>query len=128
MEENKVTKQEPTQEEMIQLLSQTIIKQDKRIKEAEEALTKTQEELQLAMKENSELRQEYAKPMAMPVIDKEEIIHDYLKKELKYAETKVVELRHHLADYPEDKYSKVDLQNCLLHINYLRAAIRRLYL
>jgi hypothetical protein len=121
-------KQEPTQEEMIQLLSQTIIQQDKRIKEAEEALTKTQEELNLAMKENSELKEEYAKPMAMPVIDKEDIIQDYLNKELKYAETKVKELRYHLADYPEDEYSKVDLQNCLLHINYLRAALRRLYL
>ena len=112
MEENKVTKQEPTQKEMIQLLSQTIIKQDTEIKKLKEEL-------------NEELNK---KSMAMPVIDEEEILERYLKKELRYAETKVVELRHHLADYPEDNYSKVDLQNCLLHINYLRAALRRLYL
>jgi hypothetical protein len=53
-------------------------------------------------------------------------IHTYLSYELDYAECKVQELRHHLADYPEDGYSCTDLQNCLLHINYLKAMIRRL--
>ena len=54
------------------------------------------------------------------------MIHSYLYNELQYAEAKVNELRHHLADYPEDGYSHTDLQNCLLHINYLKAMIRRL--
>lgn len=53
-------------------------------------------------------------------------IRTYLSYELDYAECKVKELRHHLADYPEDGYSHTDLQNCLLHINYLKAMIRRL--
>ena len=56
------------------------------------------------------------------------VILDYLHEELDYAKLKVKELRHHLADYPEDNYSKTDLDNCLLHINYLKAMMRRIKL
>lgn len=119
-------KQEPSQEEMIGLLSQTIIKQNEQIKQAEEALTKTKEELALAMKEISVLREKLLEPIKIEPLNEQNIIISYLKNEMLYAETKVKELRHHLADYPEDGYSQVDLQNCLLHINYLKAALRRI--
>lgn len=107
MEENKVINQEPTQEDMIQLLSQTIIKQDAEIKE---------------------LKAELSKPSELSEEDEKVLIHNYLLKQQEYAECKVKELRHHLADYPEDDYSKTDLQNTLLHLNFIRAMIRRLYL
>ena len=100
-------KHEPTQEEMIQLLSQTIVQQDAEIKE---------------------LKDKLARPSEPSDEDEKVIIHNYLLKQQDYAECKIKELRHHLADYPEDEYSKVDLQNCLLQLNYLRAMIRRLYL
>lgn len=105
-EQREVT--QPSQEELVNLLSQTVLQQEETIKK---------------------LKEELASPRTVePVIDETPIIDWYLQKELKYAEAKVVELRHHLADYPEDGYSHTDLQNCLLHINYLKAAIRRLHL
>lgn len=126
MEENKVTKQEPTQpsqEEMVQLLSQTVIHQDAEIKELKE-------ELQAANKIITELKDELSKPCEHAVEAEESTRHRhvtrYLEHEIEYAKAKIAELRHHLIDYPEDEYSRVDLQNSLLHLNYLHAMMRRL--
>lgn len=120
--------QEPTQlsqEEMIQLLSQTVVNQDKTIKQLDKELKETREELELAKKEIASIEEEQSKPTEC-VRSETFIIEEYLQRELRYAEAKVQELRHHLADYPEDGYSPTDLQNCLLHINYLNAMLRRL--
>ena len=54
-------------------------------------------------------------------------LNRYLEHEIEYAEAKIKELRYHLAEYPEDNYSQVDLQNSLLHLNYLKAMLRRLH-
>ena len=115
--------QEPTREEMRQLLSQTIIKQDEQIKNLKN-------DLQNADKCIAELKDELNKP-CQHVMEAEESVRmrhltRYLEHEIDYAKTKITELRHHLIDYPEDEYSKVDLQNSLLHLNYLHAMMRRL--
>lgn len=126
MEENKVTNQEPTQpspEEMVQLLSQTVIQQDAEIK-------KLKEELNNANKFVTELKDELSKPCEHAMEAEESVRHRhvtrYLEHEIDYARAKIAELRHHLVEYPEDEYSRVDLQNSLLHLNYLHAMMRRL--
>lgn len=125
LEESNQEPQQPSQEELVQLLSQTIIRQDAEIKTLKE-------ELQDARKHIAYLQDELSKPQSDVMEAEESIRHrhisTYLNYELDYAECKVKELRHHLADYPEDGYSHTDLQNCLLHINYLKAMIRRLNL
>lgn len=136
-------KNQPSQEEMVQLLSQTVINQDNQLKAlraeheqlfeeynlTKKALveaTEAKEKLEAILaKQNEECSCDKCIP-APP--SRDEFIEEYLVGELKYAEAKVQELRHHLADYPEDGYSHTDLQNCLLHINYLKAMLRRLYL
>lgn len=120
-------KSQPSKDEMIQLLSQTVVNQDKTIKQLDKELKETREELELAKKEIASIEEEQSKPTQC-VRSEPYIIEEYLQKELRYAEAKVQELRHHLADYPEDGYSHTDLQNCLLHINYLKAMLHRLYL
>ena len=134
---------QPSQEEMVNLLSQTVINQDKQLKALRADHEQLFEEYNLtkkALAESKEAKDKLEAILAkqneecscdkcMPAPpSREEFIREYLVDELKYAEAKVQELRHHLADYPEDNYSKVDLQNCLLHINYLKAAIRRINL
>lgn len=111
---------QPSPEEMVQLLSQTVIQQNTELTELKKANEHLKEDLNKAMRELS---------MPTKAPDKEMrsvIILDYLDSELRYAKLKVKELRNHIAEYPEDNYSQMDLQNCLLHINYLYAMIRRL--
>lgn len=108
--------QEPTQpspEEMIQLLSRTVIQQQEEIKQLKDELESLPKLPEVEEAESSKQRR---------------YIMAYLDDELEYAKLKVKELKHHLVDYPEDSYSHTDLQNCLLHINYLNAMKRRLYL
>lgn len=126
MEENEVKNQEPTQpshEEMVVLLSQTVVKQNEEIKTLKE-------ELQEANKFIGELRDELSKPQSGCIEAEESVrmrhLTRYLEHEIDYARAKIAELRHHLIDYPEDEYSRVDLQNSLLHLNYLHAMMRRL--
>ena len=117
-------KQEPTQEEMIQILSQTVINQD-----AE--LNRLRKEKHKLEKEIKEIKEELSKPtqvMEAPEAIERRAIERYLEHEVEYAKAKISELRHHLADYPEDGYSHEDLRNTLLHLNYLKAMMRRLYL
>ena len=77
-----------------------------------------------------ELKDELSKPCCHAVEAEESIrmrhLTRYLEHEIDYAVAKITELRHHLIDYPEDEYSRVDLQNSLLHLNYLKAMMRRL--
>ena len=111
---------QPSPEEMVQLLSQTVIQQNNEITELKKVNEHLKEDLNKAMKELSMPTKAPDKEM------KSVIILDYLDSELRYAKLKVKELRNHIAEYPEDNYAQTDLQNCLLHINYLYAMIRRL--
>jgi TolA-binding protein len=126
---------QPSPEEMVQILSQTVIQQDTQIKMLKEELAKSKEafqkcEAQLADAEKTIafLKEEQSKPCETQEAECSIInrgINRYLDHELEYAESKIRELRHHLADYPEDSYAQVDLQNSLLHLNYLKAMMRR---
>lgn len=122
MEKEKLNQepQQPSQEEMVKLLSQTVLQQDAQIKN----LT---EELNLARKEITYLKDELSKPQAMeaPESIERRAVERYLEHELDYATTKISELRHHLVEYPEDDYARQDLHNSLLHLNYLKAMMRR---
>lgn len=113
----------PSPEEMVQLLSQTVIQQDAEIKTLKEELCD-------ANKFIAELKDELNKPCEHAMEAEESVRHRhvirYLEHEIDYAKAKIAELRHHLIDYPEDEYSRVDLQNSLLHLNYLHAMMRRL--
>lgn len=112
---------QPTQEEMLALLSQTVVQQDAQIK----SLT---EELNLARKEITYYKDELSKPtqaMEAPESIERRAVERYLDHELDYATTKITELRHHLVEYPEDDYARQDLHNSLLHLNYLKAMVRR---
>lgn len=124
LEESNQEPQQPSQEELVQLLSQTIIRQDAEIKTLKE-------ELQDARKHITYLQDELSKPQSGAIEAEESARHRhisrYLEHEIEYAEAKIKELRYHLADYPEDNYSHTDLQNCLLHLNYLKAMMRRLH-
>ena len=115
---------QPTQKEMVSLLSQTVVQQDGQIKALKEELSKAHKEISL-------LQDELRKPNSGAIEAEESVRHRhisrYLEHEIEYAEAKIKELRYHLADYPEDNYSHTDLQNCLLHLNYLKAMMRRLH-
>lgn len=115
---------QPTQEEMLALLSQTVVQQDGQIKTLKEELSKAHKEISLLQ---DELRKPNSGAMEAEESARHRHITDYLENELAYAKAKIAELRHHLIDYPEDEYSRVDLQNSLLHLNYLHAMIRRLH-
>lgn len=116
--------QQPSQEEMVQLLSQTVIRQDAEIKTLKE-------ELSDANKHIAFLKDELSKPQSGAIEAEESVrmrhLTRYLEHEIDYAKAKITELRYHLAEYPEDNYSQVDLQNSLLHLNYLKAMLRRLH-
>ena len=123
--EKETIQQEPTQpsqEEMVHLLSQTVVAQDNEIKQLKTKLAD-------AEKAVAYLQEERSKPC--DTMEAEESVRmrhltRYLEHEIEYAEAKIKELRYHLAEYPEDNYSQVDLQNSLLHLNYLKAMMRRL--
>lgn len=54
------------------------------------------------------------------------VILEYLDKQIKYSEQKAEELRAQIKLYPEDRYSKQDLQNDLYLRNVLLAMKRRI--
>lgn len=58
--------------------------------------------------------------------EENKIILQYLDKQIKYSEQKAEELREQIKLYPEDKYSKQDLQNDLYLRNVLLAMKRRI--
>lgn len=127
MEEIKEQQVQPSPEEMVQLLSQTVIQQQEEINKLNKSLAGANDYIK-------QLKDELESLPKLPDVEEAEdskqrrYIMAYLDDELEYAKLKVKELKHHLVDYPEDSYSHTDLQNCLLHINYLNAMKRRLYL
>ena len=125
MEEIKEQQVQPSPEEMVQLLSQTVIQQQEEINNLNKSLAGANDYIKQLKDELESL------PKLHEVQESESSIryravHTYLNEELDYAKEKIKELRCHIAEYPEDSYSQTDLQNCLLHINYLKAMIRRL--
>ena len=103
-------------EDVIAALTQELKKKD-------DIIWKLNEELK--MREN--VKQEMA--LAKEVQDNNtRVIRDYLQSQIDYAEVKIKELQIHLLTNPNDEYSKVDLQNTYVHLNYLRASLRRLNL
>ena len=58
--------------------------------------------------------------------EENKIIVEYLDKQIRYSEQKAEELREQIKKYPEDVYSKKDLQNDLYLRNVLLAMKRRI--
>ncbi len=58
--------------------------------------------------------------------EENKVILEYLEKQIKYSEQKAEELREQIKLYPEDEYSKQDLQNDLYLRNVLLAMKRRI--
>ena len=58
--------------------------------------------------------------------EENKIIVEYLNKQIRYSEQKAEELREQIKKYPEDVYSKKDLQNDLYLRNVLLAMKRRI--
>jgi ribosomal protein S15P/S13E len=117
-------------------MNQLKIKEPKIESLLEDIEIKNREILELKEKLNEqdklilELRDELHKPCCHAIEAEESImmrhLTRYLEHEIEYAKAKIAGLRYHLSDYPEDEYSRVDLQNSLLHLNYLHAMMRRL--
>lgn len=58
--------------------------------------------------------------------EENKVILEYLDKQIQYSEQKAEELREQIKLYPEDTYSKRDLQNDLYLRNVLLAMKRRI--
>ena len=58
--------------------------------------------------------------------EENKIIVEYLNKQIRYSEQKAEELREQIKKYPEDVYSKKDVQNDLYLRNVLLAMKRRI--
>lgn len=58
--------------------------------------------------------------------DEDKVILEYLDKQIAYSEKKVEELQEQIAKYPDDEYSKKDLQNNFYLRNALLAMKRRI--
>lgn len=103
-------------EDVIAALTQELKKKD-------DIIWKLNEELR--MKED--VRQDMALAKEMQS-NNNRVIRDYVLSQIDYAEVKIKELQIHLITNPNDEYSKIDLQNTYVHLNYLRASLRRLSL
>lgn len=58
--------------------------------------------------------------------EENKVIIEYLEKQIRYSKQKAEELRKQITEYPEDVYSKRDLEYDLYLMNVLLAMKRRI--